>query len=257
MLHLRTTLSISSNAGAVRYGWSCAAGEGASGGSGGRQSVEEKREGATGGTGASGGTIGCVDRAPDHENDQEDIVDSQVAANRPRRFGVAERLLQQLAQPPPPQLERRPHARILPRQFAEGVETRDRLNDVPKQNEECVGIAGVVSRQSLGVLHLLEKERGGQISTVREVPIQRRLSDPGAPRDLVHRDIGAVGEQVPRCVQDGLPVAPSVLALPCLSRNRHTEQCSAEDSVRKGEIAIAETLQRGENWTRLSDYDIS
>ena len=244
MLHPRTGLSISPDAGAVRYRWSCAAGEGASGGSGGRESVEEKREGATGSTGASGGTIGCVDRAPNHENDQEDVIDGQVAANRSRRLGVAERLLQQLAQPPPARLERRPHARVLPRQFAERVETRDRLHDVPKQNEECVGVAGVVSRQPLGVLHLLEKERGGQISTIWEVPIQRRLSDPGAPRDLVHRDIGAVGEQVPGGVQDGLPVAPSVLALPCLSWSRHTEQCSAEDSVRKGKIAIAETLQQ-------------
>lgn len=134
---------------------------------------------------------------------------------------------------PPARLERRPQARILSRKLSQRVETRDGLSDVSKQHEECVGIAGVLSRQLLGVFHLLEKESSSQVSTVWEISIQRRLPDLRAPRDLVHRNIGTVGEQLPRRSQDCLSVALGVLAPQCLIGSRHTGQCSAEDSVRK------------------------
>ena len=93
----------------------------------------------------------------------------------------------------------------------------------------------MVSCQLLGELHLLEKESSSQVSTVWEVPIQRRLPDLRAPRDLVHRNIGTVREQLPRRSQDCLPVTLGVLTPRGLIGRRHPGQCSAEDPVRKRE----------------------
>jgi hypothetical protein len=51
------------------------------------------------------------------------------------------------------------------------MKTRNRLNDVAEQHKERVGVARVLDCQLLGVLHLFQQERCGQVTTVREVSI--------------------------------------------------------------------------------------
>ena len=89
-----------------------------SGGSRGRQTLEQERERPACGRGARGCSLRSVDRALDHQHDQEDVVDGQVAANGSRGLGRAQRLLEQLAETPAARLKRRPQAGILSRKLA-------------------------------------------------------------------------------------------------------------------------------------------
>ena len=80
--------------------------------------------------------------------------------------------------------------------------------------------------QLLGLLHVLGQERRGEVSAVGKIPIQRRLPNPRSPRDLVHRDVCALGEQLAGGIQNRLPIALSILAQGCFGRGGHGNESS-------------------------------
>jgi hypothetical protein len=53
---------------------------------------------------------------------------------------------------------------------------------------------GVIGCKPLEAIHLLREQRCGQSPVVREVAVERCLTDAGASRNLTHRGIGAIGE---------------------------------------------------------------
>jgi hypothetical protein len=65
---------------------------------------------------------------------------------------------------------------------------------------------------ALGAIHLLGEQRRREVTAVREVPVQRRLTDAGASGDLVHRDVRGLGEQLPGGGEDRVVVALGVFA---------------------------------------------
>src|SRR3984885_7259808 len=93
------------------------------GGSRRRQAFEQKRKRGAGYRPAPRRAVCCVDRATDHQHDQEDVINGQVAADRSGGFGVAEGFLQQLTEALPAQIERRPQARVLSSELAQRMKT--------------------------------------------------------------------------------------------------------------------------------------
>lgn len=186
-----------------------------------RNAVQYERERPRRGGGATGAVIRCVDHAPDHRDHQKYVDDRQVTSDRAGCLGVAKRLLHQLREPPPGAVELGVEARVLSRKFPERIKAGNCLYDVPQQDEEGIGIAGVFGGQPLGAVHVLPEQCGGEATTIGKVPIEGRLADARSSSDLVQGDVGAVGEEFTRGSQYRLTIALSIPAPLGLASGRH------------------------------------
>ncbi len=151
---------------------------------------------------------------------------AQVTSDRAGCLGVAKRLLHQLREPPPGAVELGVEARVLSRKFPERIKAGNCLYDVPQQDEEGIGIAGVFGGQPLGAVHVLPEQCGGEATTIGKVPIEGRLADARSSSDLVQGDVGAVGEEFTRGSQYRLTIALSILAPLGLPSGSHRREFS-------------------------------
>jgi hypothetical protein len=81
--------------------------------------------------------------------------------------------------------------------------------------------------EPLGPFHQLPDQRRGEVPPVGEVAVERRLPYACTARDLVHRDVCAVCEQLSGGSQDRFAVPLSVLAPGGLADGSHANQCSS------------------------------
>ena len=139
-----------------------------------------------------------------------------------------QRLLDQFREPRAPALERGAKALVLAGELADGVGTGHRLGDVAEQHEERVRVVAVLDDKPLRAIHVLGQQRRGEVATIGEVAVQRRLPHPCPSGDLVHRNLGAICEQLSRRREDRLSVPLRVFA-PRLNRRCHESDCSTGD----------------------------
>ena len=123
------------------------------------------------------------------------------------------------------------------------MKTPHRFGDLAQQHEERIRVAGVLGGQPLAALYLLGDQLGSEVTPVGEVAVQSCLADARAPRDLVHRHLGRLGEQLACGAQNRLPVALSVLAQGCFPNRAHGGSLVAEHGVRKATISARKLLQ--------------
>ena len=72
-----------------------------------------------------------------------------------------------------------------------------RVNGGAQQDKERIRVLGVPNGELLEPAELLLEKRRSEIAAIGEVAVKGRLPYPGPTRDLAHRDIGALCEQLP------------------------------------------------------------
>ena len=117
---------------------------------------------------------------------------------------------------------------------ASAVEVDHPVDQAAEEDEEGVGVALVLGGERRDPLDVLVEDLRGEGAAVGEVAVERR---PGRPRrggHLAHRDVGGVGEELARGLEDRRAVVPRVPALLVgRGRERHARQGSNRtDAVR-------------------------